>query len=65
MKGIASDKDKALSMGVPAKDLVNQSIISGNKTINAAPIIDPLTEPRPPIIIIAKKAMDKATKAVK
>ena len=58
MKGIASERERALSMEVPDKDLVSQSIISGSNTINAAPIIEPLTEPNPPIIIIAKKDIE-------
>ena len=58
IKGIASDIDNILSIDVPDKDLVNQSIISGKNTIKAAPIIEPLIDPSPPIIIIARNEID-------
>ena len=58
INGIALDKERAWSIDVSASILVRVSMISGRSTIKAAPIKDPLIDPNPPIIIIARKKID-------
>ena len=58
MKGIAFESENTLSNDVPDNDLVKKSIISGNKTIKAAPANDPNIEPNPPMITINKTIKD-------
>ena len=48
------------SIALPRSIALSHSMDSGSSTMKAAPISVPITEPTPPIMIIARKMIDRS-----